>query len=137
MKLLNYALRLFLGLFLICIAGCELWDSGGGSGDDNDNSSDSTDQTWDSSKIDGIWQGKSSSSQVDSTLIVSSSGNSISGSLLWPDDTRSVSGTLRWANSAGLYVEGGDYWAVSWQGNSLVGTATKPNGETYPVSFTR
>ena len=54
----------------------------------------------------------------------------------WRSD-RSVSGS-RSGETIQFYVEGGDRWSLVFANdNTLVGTAVKPDGNTYALSFTR
>ena len=87
--------------------------------------------------LDGTWSGTSSTGQVNTLLHLSESNGYIAGDLKWPNDSRSISGS-RSGETIQFYVEGGDRWSLVFANdNTLIGTAVKPDGNTYALSFTR
>ena len=122
-------------LFCLCLPSCLVasCESGGG-GDDEFYLSGSGNA---SATLDGTWSGTSSTGQVNTLLHLSESNGYIAGDLKWPNDSRSISGS-RSGETIQFYVEGGDRWSLVFaSGDTLVGTAVKPDGNTYALSFTR
>ncbi len=133
MKLLR---SIRINLACVCLLSCLMvsCESGGGGGE-TDRFPSSSESAAES--IAGTWSGKSATGQVPSTLYLSESNGRITGRLKWPNDSRTVSGSMDGA-SVHLNVEGGDSWMLMFSsGNKLMGTAMKPNGKTYDLSFKR
>ena len=79
----------------------------------------------------------SSTGQVNTLLHLSESNGYIAGDLKGPNDSRSISGS-RSGETIQFYVEGGDRWSLVFSNDdTLVGTAVKPDGNTYALFFTR
>lgn len=128
--------RILMKLAFACLLSCLMvsCESGGDGGDDEFDPSDSH---LASVTIDGTWTGVSSTSQVHTILRLSESNGRVVGSLKWPNDSRTLSGS-RSGETIQFYVEGGDRWSLVFaSGDTLVGTAVKPDGNTYALSFTR
>jgi hypothetical protein len=73
---------------------------------------------------------------MPTVLHLPESNGRISGRLQWPNASRTISGS-RSGGTIHLDVEGGDRWALVVSGDALVGTAVKPDGNTYALSFAR
>ena len=121
-------------LACVLLLSCLMVSCESGGGDDEFHPSDSYRA---SATLDGTWIGTSSTGQVSTRLHLSESNGYIAGDLKWPNDSRSISGS-RSGETIQFYVEGGDRWSLVFSNDdTLVGTAVKPDGNTYALSFTR
>jgi len=134
-KIMKFIESFQVKLVFLCLISCLMvsCESDGGGGDEFQRS----DSYRASGTVDGTWNGISSTSQVHTILHLSESNGRIVGNLKWPNDSRTISGS-RSGETIQFYVEGGDRWSLVFANdNTLVGTAVKPDGNTYALSFSR